>query len=231
MLYLKVEVTLFDTAGDALRLWVRLRYRLQAYPRTYFYLSFPDLPIRHSFQSYLVPVAFWNPVSRDCITEFSFLIHEEPSASLKQYFQQHQTLRIRLIWPPITTRQLRSGNSRHKWQRYCRSVLPFVLSILSRNKQDKEDKDRGAKSSLYCDKVRKVDLIWKLDCNSQVERATSYFAALSEMEIDVGTGSKKKISRVRLLNRARGPQKTDLRKLTVTPHGLDLIPIVFRSQS
>lgn len=202
MVYMRAEVTVFDTvegAGGA-RLWIRSKRRIKAYPGTYFYVSFPDLPIRHRFRSHLVPVAFWHAAARDYMTEFSLLIHEEPASLLKRL--SHEKLKVRLDGPyghriPFGDYDLvmlvADGQG-------IVGVLPFVLSILSRNKQDKEDKERGVKSSLHCDKVRKVDLIWKLDCNSQVEWAAPYFAALAEMETDVPEAGKKrkKVSRVRL---------------------------------
>lgn len=198
--YMKAELTLFDPAGDAMRLWVRSRHQVKAYPGTYFYLSFSSLPLRYRYQSYLVPVAFWSPTSRDSMTEFSFLINGKLSESLRQHFTRHQTLQIGLDGP--YGHRIRFGDYDLVILvadgRGIVGVLPFVLSILSRNKQDREDKEHGLKSSLYCDKTRKVDLIWKLDNNAQVEWAAPYFAALSEMEVDVAQGKRrKKVSRVR----------------------------------
>lgn len=75
-------------------------------------------------------------------------------------------------------------------------VLSLALSILSRRKYDEEDKAQGSRSRLYCDKTRKVDLIWRLQDNEQVEWASTYFKALSDIAVVTSNERKKKISRV-----------------------------------
>ncbi|KUI65140.1 hypothetical protein VM1G_00669 [Cytospora mali] len=178
-------VTKYDTVGDRVCLWVRTRYDIRCRPGAYFYLSFPGLPWRYRFQSYLAPLSFWDTESRDSTREISFFVPARLSQAIEFHLQRNRTLQVSL--------------DGYYGERICMGnyelvvliangggiagVLPFALSALSRRKYDKADKTQGLQNSLYCDKTRKVDLIWQLDDNSQVEGASSYFNSLANMEV------------------------------------------------
>lgn len=204
MVYMKAEVSLFDTvegAGGAW-LWICLRRRVKACPKTYFYVSFPDsCPSGTDSNLILIPVAFWHASFCNYMGEFSLLIHKEPAAIFQRL--PHEQLKVKLDGP--YGHRILLGNydlvvlvANGKG---IVGVLPFALSILFRNKQDKKDKERGAKLLRHCNKVRKVDLVWKLDCNLQIEWAVLYFTALSKMEANMHKAGRKrkKVLRVRLL--------------------------------
>lgn len=185
----RADIISCDILDNAVRLWVRTKHSIPAKPGTYFYIRFSGLPLRQRLQSYLAPVAFWDPASRDSTREFSFLLHPNNLKAVQRYIKQGRQLCITLDGP--YGEQLRIG----KYDLVMliaegagiAGVLPLALSILSRRRSDEEDKARGLRSKLYCDKTRKVDLVWRLDNNAQVEWASSYFSQLAAIEVNVGS--------------------------------------------
>lgn len=59
-------------------------------------------------------------------------------------------------------------------------VLPFALSLVLRKNHDMQAKESYS-PSLYCDEVRKVDLFWKLDSDTQANWTSDYFLALANI--------------------------------------------------
>lgn len=190
------EVVQCDVLDDAVRIWVRVRHGIPTRPGIYFYLRFPSLPLRARFQSRLLPVAFWKTASRGSTRDISFLIPH--SRGLRSYLRPGSPLRIRLDGPYGE----QFGLGQYELVvlvadgEGIAGVISLALSILSRRMWDEEDKSQGLHSKLYCDKTWKVDLVWKLQDNAQAEWASSYFNALSEIEITTVSERKKKVARV-----------------------------------
>lgn len=182
--YQYAEVSKCEIFGDTVCLWVRSRHSVRARPGAYFYLSFPDLPWRGGFQSTLAPLAFWNTEARHSTRELSFILYPALSQAVISHLQRNHMIRVTLDGTygqelSIGDRELAILVADGKG---ISGLLPFALSALSRRKHDKLDKAGGLKSSLYRDKTRKVDLIWRPDNNNQVEWASSYFQALADMD-------------------------------------------------
>lgn len=95
----------------------------------------------------MVPMELWNPSSCDYMTEFSLLVHYALSINLQRV--SHRQLKLALDGPygyQISFGDYDSviliANGKG-----IAGVLSFALLILSRNKQDKQDKERGAKNN------------------------------------------------------------------------------------
>ncbi|KAJ0123533.1 hypothetical protein J7T55_011998 [Diaporthe amygdali] len=182
----KPQVTEFFVLDDTATIWLRLGHSIQTRPGTYFYLRFPDLPLRLRFQSILTPVAFWRAETRGSSKEVAFSIPSPHSLALKSLRERHHEFNVSIEGP--------YGGGLHPGLydlvilvaegSGIAGVLPFALSILSRRKQDEEDKANStAQPELYCDKTRKVDIVWKLEHNSQVQEAKAFFEDISKMEV------------------------------------------------
>lgn len=191
------EITHYDILGHTVRLWVRLQHGIATNSGTYFYIQFPSLALRARFQKHLLPVSFWKATSRGSTKDISFLIPY--SQDLATYLQRRRTVRVQMDGP--YGEQL--GLGRYELVMLVADgegiagILSLALSILSRRKYDEDDKAQGLRSRFYCDKTRKVDLIWRLQDKKQVEWASPYFKALSELAIVISNKRKKKIARVR----------------------------------
>lgn len=148
------------------------------------------------FHSRLMPVAFWMTASRGSTKDISFLVPN--SKDLASYLRRGRPLDVRLDGPY----GVRLGLEQYELVvlvadgEGIAGVMSLVLSILCRRKWDEEDKTQGSWSRLYCDRTRKVDLVWKLQDNAQVDWARPYFTALSEMEFVTASDRKKKLARV-----------------------------------
>lgn len=192
----QAEVVRYELLDQAVRLWIRVRHGVPTHSGTYFYVRFPSLPLRVRFQSRLLPVAFWKTASRASVNDISFLVPY--SEDLASYLRRGRALTVGLDGP--YGERLSLG----KYELVVlvadgegiAGVLSLALSILSRRKWDEEDKTHGLRSKLHCDKTRKVDLVWRLQDNAQVEWASSYFTALADMEIVTTSEKKRKVSRV-----------------------------------
>lgn len=196
------EVVHYEVLHNAIRLWVRVRHGIPTHSGTYFYVRFPNLSLRAMFQSRLTPVAFWKTASRGSTKDISFIVPH--SKDLATYLRRGRPLDLRLDGPygeQLGLEQyelvvlVADGEG-------IAGVISLALSILSRRKWDEEDKTQGLRSKLHCDKTRKVDLVWKLQDNAQVEWASPYFTALSEIEFVTADERKKKLARVSKLESA-----------------------------
>lgn len=184
----RAEVTHYEIVGGAIRLWVRTRHSVESRPGAYFYISFPGAPWRYRLQSYFIPVAFWSSEMRDTTRELSFLLHPELPKALRLHLERdlernHKT-RVKLdgaYGERIGIEQFDLVILTADGQGIA-GVVSFALSALSRWKFDRKDKAEEHNSSLYGDKTRKIDLIWLLEDNSQVEWASPYFRALADMD-------------------------------------------------
>lgn len=194
----------YEVLEGAVRLWVRVRHSIPTRPGTYFYVRFPNLPLRARFQSHLLPVAFWRPTSQGSTKDISFLIPS--SRDLRAYIRRGGKLSVCLDGP--YGEQLSLGQYELiilvAEGEGIAGVLSLAQSILSRRKRDDEDKLRGLQSELYCDRTRKVDLIWRLQDNAQVKWASSHFASLSDMEVATTSQKTKKVARVSTQNQISG---------------------------
>lgn len=162
-------------------------------------MHFPSLSIRARLQSRFLPVAFWETISRGSIKNIFFLIPY--SQDLATYLKRGHALSISLDGPYGEQFDL----GRYKLVilmvngEGIAGILSLTLSILSRRKWDEKDKAQGLRSKLYYNKTRKIDLVWRLQDNAQIEWASSYFTHLSGIKV-IASEERRKMARVSITN-------------------------------
>lgn len=170
-----------NVVGDTATIWLRLHRSIETQPGTYFYLRFPDLSLRLRFQRILLPVVFWQAEARGSSKDIAFIVPAPFSRAVK-----NGKANVSIDGP--------YGGGLHPGLYELvillaeglgiAGVLPLALSILSRRVQDENDKaNKTAGPELYCDKTRKVDLVWVLDDNSQVNQALEFLESLKNMAV------------------------------------------------
>ncbi|KAK4206564.1 hypothetical protein QBC37DRAFT_300548 [Rhypophila decipiens] len=161
------------------RIIVPTNFAVKARPGSYFYIYFTRHPL-FKFHGHFAPVIWWDPDVTNYTKEVSFLL---PHTDVRlQGESQSINLKVCLDGPYGqdlaigqygTVILVADGEG-------IAGVLPFALSLVSRKNHDMQAK-KSHSPSLYCDEVRKVDLFWKLDSDTQAKWTLDYFLALANI--------------------------------------------------
>ncbi|KAH6641113.1 hypothetical protein F5144DRAFT_465336, partial [Chaetomium tenue] len=144
---------------------VDTRSRIPALPGSYFYIN---VPRQHS--SVCVPITWWTDEENGFVSHIEVLINRNVPGGFKASLGGPYGGDLRMgSFETIVLAGQGMGIA---------GILPFVLSLVSRKKHDKENKRRGV-AALHCDMTRSIDLIWNLDRNCQYECVAGYFESLA----------------------------------------------------
>jgi hypothetical protein len=163
------------------RLCVDTRSTIPALPGSYFYVRIPG-----QCSDVCVPVAWWTDDESGSVRYFDILINRRIEVGLKKEEMEsaEKILKTRLSGPYGGDLSMGSFEAVVLAGEGIGivGILPFALSLVSRKKRDKQN--IGA-VPLHCDITRYIDLIWKLDDNSQYDCAAEYFDSLAEASRDI----------------------------------------------
>lgn len=151
---------------------------------SYIFLKSRDLPLRQRYRSEPILISWWEK-SRLETNEFGLLLPKWMFHSEKLAFQAQRTRR-----EPI--RAFIRGPYRDTHNLSCyetvlltaqgigiAGVLPLILSLLERKHSDTRNKRTGSLTMLNNDKLRKLDLYWRLDSEHQYDSAVGLLDRLS----------------------------------------------------
>jgi len=154
------------------RLSVDTSSTVPALPGSYFYVNIPG-----QRSGVCIPVAWWTDDVNGSVRHFEILINREIESA-------PPALRPGLSGPyggdlsmGAFETLILAGEGIG-----IAGILPFALSLLSRKKQDKQNK---GDVPLHCDITRCIDLVWKLDENCQYDYAAEYFDSLAATLRDI----------------------------------------------
>ncbi|KAI3339684.1 hypothetical protein F4824DRAFT_507933 [Ustulina deusta] len=193
----RAKISKVESRGGLLRVTVRTRRPIQGRPG-YLYIRFAGISLRHRFRGAAIPIAWWNPGKRD-LREVVFFIPESAvskSSHMQPRDMEDESLRGSLQGPfsegldlgRFETILLMAQGSG------IAGLLPLALSLLERKDHDvwvkgipNRDATTGTSFNkdsfqLHNDKVRKVDLYWKLENETFDDAVIDYLESLRSLE-------------------------------------------------
>ncbi|KAI0810003.1 hypothetical protein GGR55DRAFT_647619 [Xylaria sp. FL0064] len=194
----RAKVSKVESRGGLLRVTVRTRRPIEGRPG-YLYIRFAGISLRHRFRGVAIPITWWTPGKRD-LREVVFFIPEsavsKKSSNMRQRDIEDKSLRGSLQGPFSEGLELGQFETilLMAQGRGIAGLLPLALFLLERKEHDVwvkgiPNRDATTKTSFYKnsfqlhnDKVRKVDLYWKLENEAFDDAVIDYLESLRSLE-------------------------------------------------
>ncbi|KAI0836083.1 hypothetical protein F5Y06DRAFT_274157 [Hypoxylon sp. FL0890] len=179
---------------------VRFRTAIRPRPGMYFYLYFSGLPLRYKFQGFPIMGFFWRIVPGEAVTdEIHFLVQHRDSlanaatgAALRNVHLEGPYGKNYRLETYETVLLIAEGIG-------ITGVLPYALHLAQRRHHD--ERFKATHTELYRDVTRKVDVLWKLECNEEEEWCHEQLTELMYLD------TKKTLVSGRLFYPTNGPAK------------------------
>ncbi|KAI1122195.1 hypothetical protein F5Y10DRAFT_287461 [Nemania abortiva] len=194
----RAKISKVESRGGLLRVTVRTRRPIEGRPG-YLYIRFAGISLRHPFRGAAIPITWWAPSKKDLCEAVFFLPESavsKKSRNMGQRDVEDKSLRGSLQGP------FSEGLDLGRFEtillmaqgRGIAGLLPLALSLLERKDHDvwvKGVPNRDATTAtsfyknpfqLHNDKVRKVDLYWKLENETFDDAVIDYLESLRSLE-------------------------------------------------
>ena len=163
--------------GEIIRIQVEASRPITAQPGQYFYIYRAGMPLRHCLESRLAPVAFWEHKSADSLKKFTFLLERKWAAGFRQggKVMLDGPYGKRLAAGCCTTIILAANGIG------ISGILPFILSVVSRKQHNAGPGSKTMRRNLLFGDVRRLDLLWMLDHESQISWLYPFCSQLGKL--------------------------------------------------